>query len=168
VIIGHDRLIVAVDPDPKEAVSTEAGAMNYMNDKIDFAGKSGDGSKSNSGCLNAISNPNKQIRTAALSFRKYAFLRPAHATSLNYSCASGIDGSSETTSGPKAMVFVAARSFLTAPHRTVTVYLQSSPFSRLTKRIIQSVAVRGSTNEASVLSKAARPCPRRLEWRLRL
>lgn len=69
MIIGHDRLIVAVDPDPKEAVSTEAGAMNYMNDEIGFAGKSGDDSKSNRGYLNAISNPNKQIRTESDGLR---------------------------------------------------------------------------------------------------
>ena len=43
-IIGDDMQMVEVELDPGETVIAEAGAMNYMDDGIDFEAKMGDGS----------------------------------------------------------------------------------------------------------------------------
>ncbi len=44
-IIGDDMQMVEVELDPGETVIAEAGAMNYMDDGIDFEAKMGDGSQ---------------------------------------------------------------------------------------------------------------------------
>ena len=44
-ILGDDMQMVEVELDPGETVIAEAGAMNYMDDGIDFEAKMGDGSQ---------------------------------------------------------------------------------------------------------------------------
>ena len=44
-ILGDDMQMVEVELDPGETVIAEAGAMNYMEDGIDFETKMGDGSE---------------------------------------------------------------------------------------------------------------------------
>lgn len=44
-ILGDDMQMVEVELDPGETVIAEAGAMNYMEDGIDFEAKMGDGSE---------------------------------------------------------------------------------------------------------------------------
>ena len=46
-ILGDDMQLVEVELDPGETVIAEAGAMNYMEDGIDFEAKMGDGSEPN-------------------------------------------------------------------------------------------------------------------------
>jgi uncharacterized protein (AIM24 family) len=44
-ILGADMQMLEVELDPGETVIAEAGAMNYMEDWIDFETKMGDGSE---------------------------------------------------------------------------------------------------------------------------
>ena len=44
-IRGDDMQLVEVELDPGETVIAEAGAMNYMEDGIDFEARMGDGSE---------------------------------------------------------------------------------------------------------------------------
>ncbi|NKB96979.1 MAG: TIGR00266 family protein [Pseudomonadales bacterium] len=67
-IFGDDMQIVEVELDPNEVVIAEAGAMNYMEDGITFEAKMGDGSKANSGVLNAIFDIGKRVLTGESIF----------------------------------------------------------------------------------------------------
>ena len=67
-IFGDDMQIVEVELDPGEVVIAEAGAMNYMDDGITFEAKMGDGSKANSGVLNAIFDIGKRVLTGESIF----------------------------------------------------------------------------------------------------
>ena len=42
-LIGNDMQIVEVELDPEETVVAEAGAMNYLEEDIEFEAKMGDG-----------------------------------------------------------------------------------------------------------------------------
>ena len=53
-IIGGDMQIVEVELDPGETVIAEAGAMNYMQDKIGFEARLGDGSAMESGMFGKL------------------------------------------------------------------------------------------------------------------
>jgi uncharacterized protein (TIGR00266 family) len=53
-ILGDDLQIVEVELDPGETVIAEAGAMNYMEDGIDFEAKMGDGSKPDQGLFGKL------------------------------------------------------------------------------------------------------------------
>ncbi len=53
-IIGDDMQLVEVHLDPGETVIAEAGAMNYMEDGIDFETKMGDGSNPAQGFLSKL------------------------------------------------------------------------------------------------------------------
>ena len=44
-LIGDDMQIVEIELDPEETVVAEAGAMNYLEEGIEFEAKMGDGSK---------------------------------------------------------------------------------------------------------------------------
>lgn len=48
-IFGDDMQVVEVELDPEETVIAEAGAMNWMDDGIQFEARMGDGSKPNQG-----------------------------------------------------------------------------------------------------------------------
>ncbi len=53
-IIGHDMQIIEVELDPQETVVAEAGAMNYIEEGIDFQAKMGDGSNSEGGVMGLL------------------------------------------------------------------------------------------------------------------
>ena len=53
-IFGDDMQIVEVELDPGETVVAEAGAMNYMDEGIDFAAHMGDGSEAGQGLMGKL------------------------------------------------------------------------------------------------------------------
>jgi uncharacterized protein (TIGR00266 family) len=67
-IIGDDMQIVEVELDPGETVVAEAGAMNYMDDGIDFEARMGDGSETNSGILGKLLGAGKRALTGESIF----------------------------------------------------------------------------------------------------
>ncbi len=67
-IFGDDMQIVEVELDPNEVVIAEAGAMNYMEDGINFETKMGDGSKANSSMLDTIFDIGKRVLTGESIF----------------------------------------------------------------------------------------------------
>lgn len=67
-IFGDDMQIVEVELDPSEVVIAEAGAMNYMEDGINFETKMGDGSKPQSGILDSLMNAGKRVLTGESIF----------------------------------------------------------------------------------------------------
>ncbi len=67
-IFGDDMQIVEVELDPNEVVIAEAGAMNYMEDGINFETKMGDGSKPQSGILDSLMNAGKRVLTGESIF----------------------------------------------------------------------------------------------------
>ncbi|MEO5354554.1 MAG: TIGR00266 family protein [Magnetococcus sp. XQGC-1] len=67
-IIGGDMQLVEVELDPGETVIAEAGAMNYMEDGIDFAAKMGDGSAPSAGILSDIFSAGKRLLTGESLF----------------------------------------------------------------------------------------------------
>jgi uncharacterized protein (TIGR00266 family) len=67
-IFGDDMQIVEVELDPNETVIAEAGAMNYMEDGITFDTKMGDGSKPQSGVLDALLHVGKRVLTGESIF----------------------------------------------------------------------------------------------------
>jgi len=60
-IIGHDMQMVEVELDPNETVIAEAGAMNYMDDGIEFEAKMGDGSEVEQGFMGKIFAAGKRV-----------------------------------------------------------------------------------------------------------
>ena len=60
-IIGHDMQMVEVELDPNETVIAEAGAMNYMDDGIDYVAKMGDGSEPDQGFMGKIFSAGKRV-----------------------------------------------------------------------------------------------------------
>lgn len=86
-IIGDDIQVVEVELDPGETVIAEAGAMNYMEDGIQFEAKMGDGSKPDEGFFGKIMDAGKRALTGESIFmthftnhfgikRKAAFAAP--------------------------------------------------------------------------------------------
>ena len=53
-LFGDDMLVVEIDLDPGETVIAEAGAMNYLEDGIEFEGKMGDGSEPDQGLMGKL------------------------------------------------------------------------------------------------------------------
>lgn len=53
-IVGEEMQMVLVELDPGETVIAEAGAMNYMEQDIDFEAKMGDGSNADQGLLGKL------------------------------------------------------------------------------------------------------------------
>ena len=60
-IIGNSMQMVEVELDPKEAVIAEAGAMNFMEDDIEFETKMGDGSKVDQGFMSKLFDAGKRM-----------------------------------------------------------------------------------------------------------
>lgn len=60
-IIGHDMQMVEVELDPNETVIAEAGAMNYMDDGIEFEAKMGDGSEPEQGFMSKVFAAGKRV-----------------------------------------------------------------------------------------------------------
>ena len=60
-IIGDDLQLVEIELDPGETIIAEAGAMNYMEDGIDFQAHMGDGSQANEGVLGKLFSAGKRV-----------------------------------------------------------------------------------------------------------
>jgi len=60
-IIGHDMQMVEVELDPGETVVAEAGAMNYMEEGIDYETKMGDGSQPDQGFMSKVFSAGKRM-----------------------------------------------------------------------------------------------------------
>lgn len=67
-ILGDDIQIVEVELDPNETVIAEAGAMNYMEEEIEFEAKMGDGSKPDEGLMGKLLNVGKRVLTGESIF----------------------------------------------------------------------------------------------------
>ena len=67
-IFGDDMQIVEIELDPAETVIAEAGAMNYMEDGINFETKMGDGSKPVGGVMDALLKVGKRVLTGESIF----------------------------------------------------------------------------------------------------
>jgi len=67
-LIGDDMQIVEVELDPGETVVAEAGAMNYMDEGIQFEAKMGDGSNPSAGLMDKILSAGKRELTSESIF----------------------------------------------------------------------------------------------------
>lgn len=67
-IYGDDLQAVEVELDPNETVIAEAGAMNWMEDGIQFEARMGDGSKPNSGFFDGLLGVGKRLLTGESIF----------------------------------------------------------------------------------------------------
>ncbi len=67
-IIGHDIQVIEVELDPQETVIAEAGAMNYMEEGINFEAKMGDGSSSEGGVMGLLKGVGKRVLTGESIF----------------------------------------------------------------------------------------------------
>ncbi|MGB1201108.1 MAG: TIGR00266 family protein [Cognaticolwellia aestuarii] len=67
-IIGHSMQLVEVTLDQGETVVAEAGAMNYMEDGIEFETKMGDGSDVNQGIMGKLFSAGKRMLTGESVF----------------------------------------------------------------------------------------------------
>ena len=67
-IFGDDMQIVEVELDPGETVIAEAGAMNYMEEGIQFEAKMGDGSKPTEGIMGKLLSAGKRALTGESIF----------------------------------------------------------------------------------------------------
>ncbi|MCB1134573.1 MAG: AIM24 family protein, partial [Verrucomicrobiae bacterium] len=67
-IVGDDMQMVLVELDPDETVIAEAGAMNYMEDGIEFEARMGDGSTANEGLLGKLLSVGKRAITGESLF----------------------------------------------------------------------------------------------------
>uniref|UniRef100_UPI0040474E98 TIGR00266 family protein n=2 Tax=Roseivirga sp. TaxID=1964215 RepID=UPI0040474E98 len=68
VLHGDDMQMVEIELDPRETVIAEAGAMNWMEDSIDFQAKMGDGSEANDGFLGKLMSVGKRVLTGESIF----------------------------------------------------------------------------------------------------
>ena len=67
-IFGDDMQIVEIELDPNETVVAEAGAMNYMEDGIDYEAKMGDGSEPDQGLMGKLMGAGKRVLTGESIF----------------------------------------------------------------------------------------------------
>ena len=67
-IIGESMQMVEVELDQGETVIAEAGAMNYMEDGIEFATKMGDGSDLEQGFMGKLFSAGKRMITGESLF----------------------------------------------------------------------------------------------------
>ena len=65
---GDDMQVVEIELDPGETVVAEAGAMNYMEDDIEFEAKMGDGSEPNKGFFGKLLDVGKRAITGESLF----------------------------------------------------------------------------------------------------
>jgi len=77
-IFGDDVQIVEIELDPHETVVAEAGAMNYMEEGIEFTARMGDGSEPEQGVTGKLLGAGKRMLTGESIF--LAPGRPRHAT----------------------------------------------------------------------------------------
>lgn len=67
-IFGDDMQVVEVELDPGEVVIAEAGAMNWMDDNIEYEAKMGDGSEPENGLFDKLLNAGKRAITGESIF----------------------------------------------------------------------------------------------------
>ena len=67
-IVGDDMQLVEVELDPGETVVAEAGAMNYIEDGIEFESKMGDGSEPDKGFFGKLFGAGKRALTGESIF----------------------------------------------------------------------------------------------------
>lgn len=67
-IFGDDMQIIEIELDPGESVVGEAGAMNYMEENIDFESKMGDGTRPNEGFMKKLLGAGKRMLTGESIF----------------------------------------------------------------------------------------------------
>ncbi len=67
-IFGDDMQIVEVELDPGETVVAEAGAMNYLEEGIDFTAKMGDGSDPDQGLMGKLLSVGSRVLTGESIF----------------------------------------------------------------------------------------------------
>ena len=67
-IVGDDMQMVIVELDPGETVIAEAGAMNYMEEGIQFETKMGDGSQPDQGLMGKLFSVGKRVLTGESIF----------------------------------------------------------------------------------------------------
>ncbi len=67
-IIGDDMQMVEIELDPGETVIAEAGAMNYMEEHIQFDTRMGDGSNPDAGILGTLLSAGKRVLTGESIF----------------------------------------------------------------------------------------------------
>lgn len=67
-LIGDDLQMVEVELDPGETVIAEAGAMNYMDEGIQFDVKMGDGSNPQAGLMDKLLSIGKRVLTSESIF----------------------------------------------------------------------------------------------------
>ena len=67
-ILGDDMQIVEVELDPGETVVAEAGAMNYMDEGINFSAHMGDGSEPGQGIMGKLLGAGKRVLTGESIF----------------------------------------------------------------------------------------------------
>jgi len=67
-IIGHDMQLVEVELDPGETVIAEAGAMNYLDEGIEFEARMGDGADADEGLLGKLFSAGKRMFTGESLF----------------------------------------------------------------------------------------------------
>lgn len=68
IIRGDDMQVVEIELDPGETVVAEAGAMNFMEDGIQFETRMGDGSKTNQTWLQKVLDVGKRVLTGESIF----------------------------------------------------------------------------------------------------
>ena len=76
-IFGDDMQIVEIELDPNETVIAEAGAMNYMEDGIDYEAKMGDGSEPDQGLMGKLLSAGTRVLTGESLFVTH-FTNQAH------------------------------------------------------------------------------------------
>jgi uncharacterized protein (TIGR00266 family) len=67
-VLGSEMQIVEIELDPGETVVAEAGAMNYLEDDIEFEAKMGDGSETNQGVMGKLLGAGKRVLTGESIF----------------------------------------------------------------------------------------------------
>ena len=67
-VLGSEMQIVEVELDPGETVIAEAGAMNYLEEDIQFEARMGDGSEPNQGMLGKMLGAGKRMLTGESLF----------------------------------------------------------------------------------------------------
>lgn len=67
-ILGSEMQIVEVELDPEETVIAEAGAMNYMEEDIEYTARMDDGSEPNRGIMGKLLGAGKRVLTGESIF----------------------------------------------------------------------------------------------------
>lgn len=67
-IFGSEMQIVEIELDPGETVIAEAGAMNYMEEGIEYTAKMGDGADPNQGLMGKLMSVGKRVLTGESIF----------------------------------------------------------------------------------------------------